>query len=123
VSILPARERGHARAAQSRCGGCQAQGRRRAMTDGTVRRERYCLRWERTDWGRDQTNYRCAECGQRVIDDADDDVRRICTECLVRDSPPHEPVVVHGNDPWHCLECFDRMRPSGKLPPSNWWGA
>jgi hypothetical protein len=40
--------------------------------------------------------------------DSDPDVRRICTECLVRDSPPYEPIVVH-NSPDHCADCFMAM--------------
>jgi hypothetical protein len=93
--------------------------------------ERYCLRWERIDWGRDTTEHHCAECGERVFYDpirGEGAVRLVCTVCLVGDSPPVELDVHPLNDAMHCSACMTRAEAAGWSGTSdarlhsNWWG-
>ena len=60
------------------------------MTEQNVSHERYCLRKTMVyDWGRDTSNYRCAECGERVTYNptpGEGEVRLVCIDCLHRGS-------------------------------------
>jgi hypothetical protein len=63
---------------------------------------------------------RCSVCAEPVVYErwpSDPlELVLVCVVCLVRDAPPADAVDVHGN-PWHCAACYERWKPSGKLPP------
>lgn len=67
----------------------------------------------------------CADCGEKVTAAPNPERRLVCVPCLTRDSPPYEPVVVHG-DPHHCGDCWVAARERGWFPAEarspRWWG-
>jgi NMD protein affecting ribosome stability and mRNA decay len=89
-------------------------------------RERYVLplkdapRWER------HRPAFCAECGQPVVVDGEDDgARLVCMDCLLKDVPPttstFEPhPFMH---PEHCAECATFNPHPRRFDPPTWSGS